>query len=59
MVNGAGGFLGPDLSDYGASHSADDIRNAIVSADQETGSPQRLGQSNNQGWATNFWISEE
>ena len=34
MVQGAGGFLGPDLSDYGESHSADDIRNAIVSADK-------------------------
>jgi cytochrome c oxidase cbb3-type subunit III len=31
MVHGGGGFLGPDLSDYGASHSADDIRNAILS----------------------------
>jgi putative heme-binding domain-containing protein len=28
-----GGFLGPDLSDHGASHSTDDIRSAIVSAD--------------------------
>lgn len=34
MVRGAGGFLGPDLSDYGASHSADDIRNAILSAEK-------------------------
>jgi cytochrome c oxidase cbb3-type subunit 3 len=34
MVHGVGGFLGPDLSDYGASHSADDIRSAIVSADR-------------------------
>lgn len=34
MVHGAGGFLGPDLSDYGTSHSADDIRNAILSADK-------------------------
>ena len=46
MVQGAGGFLGSDLSDYGASHSADDIRSAIVSADQQTGASQRLGQSN-------------
>jgi len=37
MVRGAGGFLGPDLSDYGAIHSADDIRNAIVSADKRPG----------------------
>jgi putative heme-binding domain-containing protein len=34
MVHGIGGFLGPDLSGYGASHSADDIRSAIVSADK-------------------------
>ena len=34
MIHGAGGFLGPDLSDYGASHSATDIRNAIVNADK-------------------------
>jgi putative heme-binding domain-containing protein len=37
MVHGRGGFLGPDLSDYGASHSGDDIRNAIVSADKRAG----------------------
>ena len=37
MVQGAGGFLGPDLSDYGESHSADDIRSAIVSADKRPG----------------------
>jgi putative heme-binding domain-containing protein len=34
MVHGTGGFLGTDLSDYGASHSADDIRSAIVDADK-------------------------
>jgi putative heme-binding domain-containing protein len=34
MVHGTGGFLGPDLSDYGASHSVDDIRGAIVSTDK-------------------------
>jgi putative heme-binding domain-containing protein len=33
-VHGAGGFLGPDLSEYGANHSADDIRSAMVSADK-------------------------
>ncbi len=37
MVRGAGGFLGPDLSDYGASHSADEIRSAIVSAEKRSG----------------------
>jgi cytochrome c oxidase cbb3-type subunit 3 len=30
MVDGKGGFVGPDLSDYGAEHSPDVIRNAIV-----------------------------
>jgi cytochrome c oxidase cbb3-type subunit 3 len=37
MIHGLGGFLGPDLSDYGASHSADDIRSAIVSAEKRPG----------------------
>ena len=32
MVRGTGGFVGPDLSNYGESHSADDIRGAIASA---------------------------
>jgi len=44
-VNGAGGFLGPDLSDYGASHSPDDIRNAIVSADKRPGSRKGLAKA--------------
>lgn len=30
MVAGKGGFIGPDLSSYGAEHSPDVIRNAIV-----------------------------
>jgi cytochrome c oxidase cbb3-type subunit III len=30
MVAGKGGFLGADLSSYGASHSADEIREAIL-----------------------------
>jgi cytochrome c oxidase cbb3-type subunit 3 len=37
MVQGVGGFLGSDLSDYGANHSADAIRSAIASADQRPG----------------------
>jgi cytochrome c oxidase cbb3-type subunit III len=45
MVNGAGGFLGPDLSDYGASHSPDDIRNAIVSADKRPGGRKGLAKA--------------
>lgn len=34
MVRGIGGFLGPDLSNYAASHNADDIRSAILTADK-------------------------
>jgi len=30
MVNGAGGFLGADLSTYASSHSVDEIRDAIA-----------------------------
>jgi cytochrome c oxidase cbb3-type subunit 3 len=45
MVNGAGGVLGPDLSDYGASHSPDDIRNAIVSADKRPGGRKGLAKA--------------
>ena len=45
MVHGVGGFLGPDLSDYGASHSADDIRSAIVSADKRPGSRKGLAKA--------------
>ena len=45
MVQGVGGFLGSDLSDYGASHSADDIRSAIVSADQRPGLRKGLAKT--------------
>jgi cytochrome c oxidase cbb3-type subunit 3 len=45
MVNGSGGFLGPDLSDYGASHSADDILNAIVSAEKRPGFHKGLAKA--------------
>ena len=45
MVHGTGGFLGPDLSDYGASHSPDDIRNAIVSADKRPGGRKGLAKA--------------
>lgn len=34
MVRGVGGFLGPDLSNYAANHSAEDIRSAILTADK-------------------------
>ena len=34
MIHGKGGFLGPDLSDYGTNHSAADIRSTIVNADK-------------------------
>jgi cytochrome c oxidase cbb3-type subunit III len=30
LIHGEGGFLGPDLSDYSRSHSAEQIREAIV-----------------------------
>jgi len=45
MVHGTGGFLGPDLSEYGASHSADDIRNAIVSAEKRPASRKGLAKA--------------
>jgi putative heme-binding domain-containing protein len=45
MLLGSGGFLGPDLSDYGASHSADDIRSAIVSAEKRPGSRKGLAKA--------------
>jgi cytochrome c oxidase cbb3-type subunit 3 len=45
MVHGAGGFLGPDLSDYGASHSADEIRNAILSAAARPGVHKALARA--------------
>lgn len=45
MVHGSGGFLGPDLSDYGASHSADEIRSAIVSAEKRPGTHKGLAKA--------------
>lgn len=45
VIHGVGGFLGPDLSDYGASHSADDIRGAIVSADKRPGIRKGLAKA--------------
>jgi cytochrome c oxidase cbb3-type subunit 3 len=45
MVEGAGGFLGPDLSDYAESHSAGDIRNAIVSADKRPAARKELANA--------------
>jgi len=45
MVHGAGGFLGPDLSNYGTSHAAAaDVRSAIVNADKR--SKDRKGLAN-------------
>lgn len=38
MVQGLGGFLGPDLSNYGANHSVAEVRDAIVSADKRSNS---------------------
>jgi len=35
MMNGQGGFLGPDLSGYGKSHSAGDIRESIINPNKD------------------------
>jgi len=45
MVHGVGGFIGPDLSDYGATHSADDIRDAILDADKRQGFNKTLAKA--------------
>jgi cytochrome c oxidase cbb3-type subunit III len=45
MVHGSGGFIGPDLSDYGATHSADDIRNAILDANKRPGFNKALAKA--------------
>jgi cytochrome c oxidase cbb3-type subunit 3 len=45
MVHGSGGFLGPDLSDYGASHSADEIVSAIMSAEKRPGTHKGLAKA--------------
>jgi putative heme-binding domain-containing protein len=44
MVNGAGGFLGPDLSNYGETHAAKDIHMAIVSPEKMTGRRQVVAE---------------
>jgi putative heme-binding domain-containing protein len=44
MVNGAGGFLGPDLSHYGETHPAKDILMAIVSPDKTIGRRQPVAE---------------
>ena len=41
MVNGAGGFLGSDLSSYGQAHSTAEIRNAIANPDGEMDARRR------------------
>lgn len=45
MVQGLGGFLGPDLSTYGASHSISDVRAAIVSASDRSGARKALAKA--------------
>lgn len=45
MVQGSGGFLGPDLSSYGASHSVSDIRKSIVSPGQRPGLHKSLAKA--------------
>ena len=37
--------MGPDLSDYGATHSADDIRNAILDAGKRPGFNKALAKA--------------
>lgn len=44
-VHGTGGFIGPDLSDYGATHSADNIRSAILDADKRAGFRKALAKA--------------
>lgn len=41
MVDGAGGFLGTDLSVYASSRSADEIREAIIGPNKDVGPPER------------------
>lgn len=43
MISGQGGFLGPDLSSYGAEASADTILNAIVNPDRVVSAGYRSG----------------
>lgn len=42
MVSGRGGFLGPDLSSYGESHSVKEMEAAIVNPERKAG-PRRVG----------------
>lgn len=44
MVNGAGGFLGRDLSNYGESHSLNEIRAAIVEPQKMTAPRGRIAE---------------
>jgi cytochrome c oxidase cbb3-type subunit III len=44
MVNGAGGFLGRDLSNYGESHSLSEIRAVIVEPQKITGPRGRAAE---------------
>jgi cytochrome c oxidase cbb3-type subunit 3 len=44
MVNGAGGFLGPDLSNYGQTHPANDIHAVIVSPEKTIGRRQPVAE---------------
>jgi cytochrome c oxidase cbb3-type subunit III len=45
MVHGAGGFLGPDLSDYATTHSPDAICGAILDASKRPGSRKALAKA--------------
>jgi cytochrome c oxidase cbb3-type subunit 3 len=45
MVNGVGGFLGRDLSNYGETHSAREIRAAIVEPEKTRGARGRVAEA--------------
>jgi putative heme-binding domain-containing protein len=48
-VGGVGGFLGPDLSDYGDGHSPNDIGSAILSADKRPAVRKGLAKATTNG----------
>lgn len=48
MFRGLGGFIGPDLSDYSATHSVDEMRNAILSSAKRPGLRKSLAKANTQ-----------
>ena len=49
MVRGEGGFIAPDLSDYGATHGSDEIRSAITRPDARTAVSRQVTAVANDG----------